>query len=343
MSKDERGGNSSDGGGEGKVIHVFFGRGNTPPPPSVSAPVAAAAVALQSQDLAPVAKAFSASEVRRLFGFKPHHLRRLDRENIVSPSGAKGGRPAYTFSDLVALRIARDLLQNDVGFGKVSRAVFALKKTLPRVERPLAELNIRAEGGQVIVRHEDGAFEPISGQMVLTFEAQRARASDVVTPLRPTTPEARAKHAYELYLRASTLDESEGGFRDAEDLYRRAIDLDPQLAIAYTNLGNLRFRMGAESEAAELYKRALEIDPRQPEAHYNLGYVMLERGVPSRAIAHFQRALDADPNFGDAHFNLAMALEATGQPERATPHWRRYLELEPQGPWAEIAREHLKK
>ena len=48
------------------------------------------------------------------------------------------------------------------------------------------------------------------------------------------------------------------------------------LAIAYTNLGNIRFRRGDEVSAMHLYRRAIEVDPRQPEAHYNLGYVMLE-------------------------------------------------------------------
>jgi Flp pilus assembly protein TadD len=99
--------------------------------------------------------------------------------------------------------------------------------------------------------------------------------------------------------------------------------------------------MGDEVGAEELYRKALEMDERQPEAHYNLGYVMLERGFASRAVTHFEAAIKADPRFADAHFNLAMAYEALGDKARARVDWKMYLELEPAGTWADIARDHL--
>jgi tetratricopeptide (TPR) repeat protein len=194
----------------------------------------------------------------------------------------------------------------------------------------------------VVVQSEDGAYEPVSGQMVLDFRVDDVR-SDVVRVLRHDHA-TRSRSAYDLYMRASSLDEDPATFAEADGLYRRAIELDPHLAIAYTNLGNIRFRMGDEPGAEALYKKALDIDDRQPEAHYNLGYVLLERGYPGRAVTYFEAAIKADPRFADAHFNLAMAYEALGTPEdraRARVHWKRYLELEPSGTWADIARDHL--
>ena len=142
-------------------------------------------------------------------------------------------------------------------------------------------------------------------------------------------------------MRASTLDEDPATFDDAEGLYKKAIDLDPQLAIAYTNLGNIRFRRNDEPGAEKLYRRALELDDRQPEAHYNLGYLMLERGFASRAVTYFESAIKSDPRFADAHFNLAMAHEALADKAGARVHWKRYLEIEPACTWADIARDHL--
>ena len=185
----------------------------------------------------------------------------------------------------------------------------------------------------------DGAFEPVSGQMVLDFRVDEVR-KDVVRVLRQDVT-ARAKNAYDLYMRASTLDEDPATFAEAEALYKKAIELDPALAIAYTNLGNIRFRMNDENGAVELYKKALSLDDRQPEAHYNLGYVMLERGRARQAVTHFESAIQYDPRFADAHFNLAMAYEACGEKAKARVHWKRYLELEPTGTWADIARDHL--
>jgi predicted Zn-dependent protease len=232
------------------------------------------------------------------------------------------------------------LLDQRVRLRDVTRAVAALKRTLPKVTRPLGELRIVSDGQRVIVRTQDGAFEPLTGQMVLDFEVRSLR-EDVVRVLRPSAGRERARTAYELYLRASQLDEDPLTMDEAESLYARAIDLDPWLAIAYTNLGNIRFRRHDAEGAEELYRKALEIDARQPEAQYNLGYVMLERGQPEQAIPLFIGAIGSDPKFADAYFNLAMAYEQVGETQKARPYWKNYIALEPSGTWTEIAKRHL--
>ena len=326
----------------GNVIHVTFGPGggrlgeastpngikptSIPPPPDGREPVT---------DL------FTRREVAKLLDVTEARLKSLDRSHVVSPSGHKGKQRAYTFQDLIALRATRELLEHRVRLRDVARAIGALRATLPRVTRPLQELRIVGDGRRVVVRSDAGSFEPLTGQMVLDFEVQSLR-DDVVRLLRPGTTTARARTAYDLYVQASALDEDPATYDEAEELYGRALRLDPSLAIAYTNLGNIRFRRGDETTAESLYRRAIEVDSRQPEAHYNLGYVMLERGEARAATAYFQRALEGDPRFADAHFNLAMAWEQLGEGARARPHWKRYLELEPSGTWADVARSHLK-
>jgi tetratricopeptide (TPR) repeat protein len=285
---------------------------------------------------------FSRREVAQLLGVSAARLRSLDRTRIVSPSGQRGKQRAYTFQDLIALRATRELLQHRIRLRDVARAIGALRATLPRVTRPLQELRIVGDGRRVVVRSDAGSFEPLTGQMVLDFQVQALR-DDVVRVLRPETTAARARTAYDLYVQASTLDEDPATYDEAEELYRRAIRLDPSLAIAYTNLGNIRFRRGDEAGAEALYRHAIDVDARQPEGHYNLGYVMLERGDARSATAHFERALEGDPHFADAHFNLAMAWEQLAEHGRARPHWKKYLELEPSGTWADVAREHLKR
>lgn len=288
----------------------------------------------------PITDLFTQGEISRLLGVSAARLRTLDRSGIVSPSGKRRGRRAYSFADLIQLRAAQSLLQSKVRLRDVSRAMLALKKTLPRITRPLAELRIVSDGRSIIVRTQDGDFEPLSGQMVLDFEVQQLR-SDVVRVLRPSAGRDRARTAYELYLRASELDEDPNTLNEAEQLYRRAVELDPWLTIAYTNLGNIAFRRQDIEAAEAMYKKALEIDAKQPEAQYNLGYVMLERGLAKDAIPLFQGAIEADPKFADAYFNLAMAYEQLGQADKARPFWSNYIQLEPAGTWTEIAKRHL--
>jgi len=328
-----------------KVIHVIFGPGGgrvaEPPPPRtppVESELPAALEAPTTRE--PVSDMFTGAEVARLLGLSAGRLRSLDRAGIVSPSGRRKGRRAYTFSDVIALRAARDLLARKVRLRDVARAVENIRGALPKVTRPLAELRIVSDGQRVVVKSTAGTFEPLTGQMVLDFDVKSLR-DDVVRVLRPMVGRDRAKTAYEIYVRGSQLDENPATMNEAESLYRRAIELDPWLAIAYTNLGNICFRRGDEAQAEALYRRALEIDRKQPEAQYNLGYVMLERGHAGSAVEFFRGAIESDPRFADAYFNLAMAYEQIGDTGRARPCWRKYLEIEPTGTWAEIARRHL--
>jgi tetratricopeptide (TPR) repeat protein len=323
------------------IIHVRFGNGGGRVDPNQ----ASAGATATAEAIEPVTDVFSVKEVSKLFGLTPARLRSFDRAKIVSPSGERNGKRAYTFQDLIALR-ATVMLSREVKLREVARAIGALRQALPRVTRPLQELRVVSDGRRVVVRSPSSdvlggrPFEPVTGQLVMDFDVGVLH-TDVVRVLRPETPAARARTAYDLYVRASALDEDPATYDEAEALYREAIELDPQLAIAHTNLGNILFRRGEDRTAESLYISAITIDDRQPEAHYNLGYVMLERGDAKRAADHFEKAISRDSRFADAHFNLAMACEQLGERSRARIHWKRYLDLEPQGTWADIARKHL--
>lgn len=183
----------------------------------------------------------------------------------------------------------------------------------------------------------------LDGRTRVARERATTRLAATILPFRRSTPiESNASKAYALYCRAEKLDEHPDTTRQAEDLYREAINLDPRLSIAYTNLGNISYRRGNILSARLHYDQALDIDPRQPEALYNLGYLELESGNPAQAIPLLKAAIASDPVFADAHYNLAMAYE-TQNYLAAQYHWRQYLKLEPTGMWADIAKSHLLK
>lgn len=322
-----------------KVIHVAFGPGGgrVPRPPEEVADVVVAPRPLSSE---PVADLYTRAEVARLLGLTTARLRSLDRAGVVRPSGRLRGNRAYTFNDIIALRAAKELLQHQVRLSKVARAIDRVRATLPKVTRPLAELRIVSDGKEVVVRTAEGSFEPLTGQMVIDFDVRQLQ-DDVVRVLRPRAAKNRTRQAYELYLRASQLDENPDTMEEAEQLYREALRCDPSMAIVYTNLGNVRFRQGDEDQAEALYRTALLLEKAQPEAQYNLGYMKLHSGRPAEAIAFFEGAIASDAEFADAFFNLAMAYEQCAEPHKARRCWQRYLDIEPDGTWAEVARQHL--
>ena len=337
-------------GSDGKIIHVQFGvrrgrgagRRNTRGAVEPRRPVVTEeeAPAEPTTAVEPMRDVYTRAEVAKLLGASSPRLRALERNGVVVPSGRAGSRRAYTFQDLIALRAALGLLSKGVKVRDVVRAIGALRTAIPAVKKPLTELKVSSDGAKIVVRSSEGSFEPTTGQMVIDFDVRSLR-EDVVRVLRPAVKQHRARAAFEMYRRASELDEDPRTMEEAAKLYRQAIDTDPLLAIAYTNLGNILFRKGDESAAEQLYAKALAIDSRQPEAKYNLGYLMLERHELDVAIRYFQGAIEADPRFADAYFNLAMAYEELGDRRNARPLWRTYLELEPSGTWADIARQHL--
>lgn len=149
------------------------------------------------------------------------------------------------------------------------------------------------------------------------------------------TPEEMAWVCYD---RADAIDEDDDTAEEAAELYHRAIELKPDFAVAYVNLGNIHYRRGEVITALSYFNQALSWDPEMPEAHYNIGYVMVGFGEYEHAIEHLARSIEQDPDFPDANFNMAVALQAVGRDREATVYWDNYLRLEPNGAWAEIAR-----
>jgi tetratricopeptide (TPR) repeat protein len=322
------------------IIHVDFssrmGRRFVPVRAEIDA-----AESVREPERDPLGDLYTLRDASKLFKLSESRLRYWEKNGFITRTCELGGRRYYTFQDLIGIRAARELLNEGVALRNVHKSLRALQESLPTHSRPLSTLRITANGQTIVVRDDRGAYDALTGQLVLDFDVKSLR-EDVVRVLKRSGRENEHKRAYDAYLEGCRLDEDESTFDGAEAAYRRAIELDPSLANALTNLGNLMFKRDRLSEAEELYVRALKLDAEQPEAHYNFGFLLFERGHVTAAIESFERALASDPAFADAHFNLAMAHQELGQSERALPHWEAYLKLDPESQWAEIARRHLK-
>ena len=285
---------------------------------------------------------FTWRDVSRLFEISEGRLRYWDRSGFLSPSGHDGRSRCFTFQDLVCLRSARALLEGGVSVQRARKILNTLKEKLPLGPHPLGRLRIRGDARNVVVVEDEREMEAASGQLLIDFSVKSLEES-VVAELPSHRGSRENRTAYEWYLEGCRLDEDPATLAKAEEAYHRAIYLDPKLANAYTNLGNLRYRAGASEDAKILYAKAVEVDAGQPEAHYNLGFLEFEDGNLGLARGCFERAVALDPTFADAHFNLAMTLYRLDIEQDAREHWRRYLALDPEGPWAEIARKRLQE
>ena len=111
------------------------------------------------------AGAFRTRDVLQLLGISRRQLQYWSQTGLVEP-GTKtpGGHSRYTFEDLVALKAAKRLIDSGVSVQRIRASIGALRKILPTVRQPLAELVLVATGDVVLVFREGMAFDAISGQ-----------------------------------------------------------------------------------------------------------------------------------------------------------------------------------
>ncbi len=242
----------------------------------------------------------------------------------------RGRRYAFSFSDLVVLRAARDLIEQQVPAARVARALASLCKQLP-TDRPLSGLRIWADGVRVAVDDGSGCFDPETGQAVLDFEgsfevAELERRTEKVTALTELadadSTEDRARVEFE---RALELEDDDP--MAACTCYGRAIELDPGLVDAYVNLGRLAHEAGKPAEAVRLYRLALERTPDDAVVWFNLGLAVEDTGSGDMAARHYQKALELAPDFADAHYNLAAVCEKLDRSQDALRHYAAYKRL----------------
>jgi tetratricopeptide (TPR) repeat protein len=77
-------------------------------------------------------------------------------------------------------------------------------------------------------------------------------------------------------------------FHQIESLLTKAITLDPKLADAQLQLGNLYSDQGRYSDAIPLYQKALDNNPDLADAHYRLGQAFVHTSNKDRAQEQFE-------------------------------------------------------
>jgi tetratricopeptide (TPR) repeat protein len=144
------------------------------------------------------------------------------------------------------------------------------------------------------------------------------------------------------YNRAQVFNER-GDVKQAEQLYRRAIDENPKLAAAYNNLGLLLADINRLEQAQPLLVKAIELEPNDPSAHTNLGLVFARQGDLDSAIASFRSALALDAQNTAAKYNLAAALAMQGHNDQAVEVLRTFASPNSPDPFARRAAQMLQR
>ncbi|MDX1508634.1 MAG: hypothetical protein R3358_10170 [Woeseiaceae bacterium] len=149
--------------------------------------------------------------------------------------------------------------------------------------------------------------------------------------------------AYEAYLfgRRDTATRDDDALLKAVAWYRKAIELDPEFALAWAGLAEALVLLDAYGSALELperlldeaeqaARRALELDPQLGEAHTAMGIVLDSRGEPQELFAGFlERGVLLAPGSADARRWYARYLGDSMRYEEALEQLEKAVELDP--------------
>ena len=128
------------------------------------------------------------------------------------------------------------------------------------------------------------------------------------------------------------------GNSQAQVLFRKAIELDPYYAEAYSWLGLSLLHSWTQAwnkepqildRAYQIAKQALTLNDSLSEAHRILGDIYLFQKEHAKAVSEFKEAISLNPNYADALAGLADVFNWAGKPEDAISLIKKAMHLNP--------------
>jgi Tfp pilus assembly protein PilF len=154
-----------------------------------------------------------------------------------------------------------------------------------------------------------------------------------------------SEQAIRLYFEAFRLDPSDSRSHEgiaylqlarqpeqAEEVFQKVIEEDPNSTMAYVGLGLARLGQGEPEEAAAYLETALELDPTSPDAHSAYALVLGELELYEDAQDHARRAADLAPKNSAIVNNYGIASLRAGDGELAEKAFRSAIAIESRDP-----------
>lgn len=136
-------------------------------------------------------------------------------------------------------------------------------------------------------------------------------------------------HETELYLTQAENAYSQEKWQDTITYCRHLLQSQPNVS-AYKLLGNALQRLGQFSEAVDAYLSAIQLAPQAADIYANLGSLYAQQQRWQDAVVYYQSAIAINPDFAGVYRNLAKVWAQLAQSDKAMECWYRAFTLEPE-------------
>jgi Flp pilus assembly protein TadD len=154
----------------------------------------------------------------------------------------------------------------------------------------------------------------------LTLGGCQAFGEPESPPVNPTADIAQL-------LRVADTSLAAGNVTNAENVYRRAAEQDPNAPEPLIGLARSKAATGAHADAVHRYREALTLTPNHPEALRGLGASLIALGDTTEALVTYDSLIAANPDDYRARNGRGIALDLMKQHDAAQESYRAGLRI----------------
>jgi len=125
--------------------------------------------------------------------------------------------------------------------------------------------------------------------------------------------------------------------------YKKAIEINPNLADAYVGLGTIYLDDEQVDEAIKYFKRAIEINPAYIAAYLNLGATYEYNDQLDEAIVSYEKTIEINPRIVRVYVSLGDLYLQKGDRDKAIKAYEKIIELEPNSELGIYAKDAIEK
>jgi tetratricopeptide (TPR) repeat protein len=222
--------------------------------------------------------------------------------------------------------------------GRKEEALAAFEKALElRSDYPEALLNY----GRLLEEHKrfdeaervyadllDGDPDNVKARSSLALLYERTGRTELAIQeyriLSRKTPELAENY----FLRSGRQARKAGEYGKAEKYFLRAVDVNPQLAQGYAELGINAYFAGHHQKSMEYFRQALSLEPQRGEYHHYLGLAQEKSGERKESRVSFRRSVELGGPL-ESRVSLARIYLADGETNRAIDELNLILDEDP--------------